>query len=349
MSINFYPPSTAAISQIFGLFHKADANSVLFTRTGNGTAEVKAGTYIDVNGTLVNNTTATTITMPSLTAGTDYFIYAATNGTFQAVAATGTWPTPVAAPPANSRLIGGFHYAPGSNATGTSGGDTTPQINAFSFWDLKWRPAAADPRGMTLVAGRFWSDIYLLNRDPQTNGTSRNNLAIADGETGGTTTPIIPTAFGGNGTNRYPIMSWWNTSECLGAFGKRLPTYGEFSQLAYGVTEDTSRGTDAVNTGLNTNNAGTDQRFTSRWGVIQASGVMWVWGHDFGGGAAAASWADTNGDRGQVFQQPNAALFGGSWAIGSLSGSRSSDWSLAPSLSSHAVGGRGVCDHLFLV
>lgn len=344
MSISFYPPATTGGSaQIFGLFHKADPNSVLFTRTGNGTAEVKAGTYIDVNGTLVNNTTATTITMPSLTAGTDYFIYAATNGTFQAVAATGTWPTPVGSPPANSRLIGGFHYAPGSNATAQSGGDTTPQINAFSFWDLKWRPAAPDPRGMTLVAGRFWSDIYLLNRDPQTQGTSKYNVNIADGATGGTTTPIIPTAFGGNGTNRYPTMSWWNTSECLGAFGKRLPTYGEFSQLAYGTTEDSSVGTDQVSTILNA-------AYTSKWGVIQATGVMNVWGHDFGGGAAAASWADTNGDRGKVYQQPNAAVFGGYWSDGSNSGSRSSGWYSAPSNSNADIGlgGRGVTDHVML-
>ena len=124
------------------------------------------------------------------------------------------------------------------------------------MWDLKWKPASDDPRGMTLVSNKFWSDIYMLNRDPQTNGTSRNNIAIADGETGGTTTCIIPTAFGGNGSSRYSIQDWWSTNEALSAFGKRLPTYGEFSTLAYGVTENVSRGNDPVTTGLGTTNTG---------------------------------------------------------------------------------------------
>lgn len=345
-------PNGGGGSAVYGLFHKADAASVAFTKTGAGTVSVKAGTYVDVSGTLITFSTATAVTMPSLTAGTDYFIYVSTAGAIQAVAATGTWPTPVASPPANSRLIGGFHYAPGGNAAAQAGGDTTPAINEYSLWDLKWKPASVDPRGMTLVANKFWSDIYLLNRDPQTQGTSKYNVEIADGWTGGTTTAIIPAAFGGNGSNRYALQDWWSTSECLGAFGKRLPTYGEFSQFAYGVTENVSRGNDPVTSGLGTTNAGTsnaDQKFTSKWGVIQAAGVMYVWGHDFGGPYAAASWANTNGGRGQVNNQPNAVLLGGYWGESAYSGSRASFWRVAPSYSSFDTGGRGVCDHLVLV
>jgi hypothetical protein len=334
----------------FGLFAKT-SRSCAFTVTGVGTISIAAGTYVDVSGTLITFAAQTAVTMPALTAGTDYFIYVSTAGVIQAVAASGTWPTPVASPPASSRLIGGFHYAPGSNATAQAGGNTTPQINAYSVWDLKWKPATDDPRGMALVADKFWADIYLLNRDPQTNGTSKNNIAIADGETGSTTTCIIPTMFGGNGTLRYALQDWWSTAEALTAFGKRLPTYGEMQALAYGVTENQARGTDPVTTGLGTTNAGTtaDQLFTSKWGIIQATGEMYIWAHDLGGPYAAATWANNNGGRGQTYALPNAAFLGGSWGDGVIAGSRSSIWNASPSSSSPILGGRGVCDHLSLV
>lgn len=335
-----------------GLFYKADAGSVVFTKTANGTAQVKAGTIIEIGGGFAEFATATSITMPTLTAGTDYFIYAVTDGTVQAVAATGIWPSAVASPPANSRLIGGFHYAAGGNAAAQAGGNTTAQINEYSFWDLKFKPSAVDPRGMTLVSGMFWSDIYMLNRDPQTYGTSRNAQPIADGEVGGTTTAIVPTAFGGNGSARYPIQDWWNTSECLMAFGKRLPKFREFSTLAYGASNNISRGNDPVTAGLGTTNAGSsnaDEKFTSKWGVIQAAGVEWVWGDEFGGGTAASAWANTNGGRGQVYQQENAVGLGGAWNGGVNSGSRAAYWYAAPSDSNTTIGGRGVCDHLILV
>lgn len=334
--------SDLAAKTAYGLFAKADPFSVAFTKTSPGTAHIKAGTVVVINDTVWTFTNDTSITMPSLTAGTDYFIYVSTTGTIQAVAATGTWPTPVASPPANSRLVGGFHYAPGENATGTSGGSTTPAINQFSFWDLKFRPAAADPRGMTLVANNFWVDIYLLNRDPHTNGTSKYNVTIADGETGGTTTATVPALFGGNGSTRYAAQTWWNTSECLMAYGKRLIGVDEAAVAFYGSTENSSAGTDPVSTILR-------QAYTSKWGVMLATGNLWVWGREHGGGNAAASWADTNGGRGQVYQQENAVILGGTWYSGSNSGSRSAVWDNAPSYSYDVIGGRGACDHLFLV
>jgi len=335
-----------------GLFYKTDSNSVAFTAPTGSTVDIKAGTKLEVEGELIEFASATSVTMPSLTAGTDYYIYVDNTGDAEAVEATGAWPTPVAAEPADSRLIGGFHYAPGGNATGQSGGDTTPAINEYSFWDLKWRPVAPDPRGMTLVSNMFWADIYLLNRDPDTYGTSRNDQPIADGETDNTTTAIIPAAFGGNGSTRYSEQTWWNTAEALSAYGKRLPRYREHAAFAYGTTEAASRGNDPVTTGFGTTNTGssnTDEKFTSKWGVIQASGVMRVWGDEFGGGNASSSWADITGGRGNVFQQENAVHLGGNWSLGANAGSRSALWLFAPSYSGSNFGGRGVCDHLTLV
>jgi len=288
--------------------------------------------------------------MPSLTAGTDYYIYVTTAGAISAVAATGTWPTPVASPPASSRNIGGFHYSPGGNAAARAGGNTTAQVNEFSLWDLKWRPSAADPRGMTLVSNHFWSDIYLLNREANTAGTSRNNQVIADGQVG-STSPLIPAAFGGDGSARYGNCNWWNSGEVLLAFGKRHPTYAQFAALAFGTTEAASRGNDPVKTGLGTYNAGSsnaDQLFTSRWGVIQATGTLYVWGADFGGGAAAASWTANTEGRGSTYRLENVVLLGGWWDEAANSGSRSSNWGTHPTSppSYSYFGARGVCDHV---
>ena len=311
-----------------GLFNKSDSGSVAFTKTGVGTVSVKAGTSVEVLGSLITFATATAVTMPSLTAGTDYYIYVTTAGAISAVAATGTWPTPVASPPASSRNIGGFHYAAGGNAAARAGGNTTAQVNEFSLWDLKWKPAALDPRGMTLVNNHFWSDIYLLNTAHATVGTSSNDQTI------------------------YDTNTWWDSVEVLGLYGKRPPRYREFADLAFGTTEAVSRGNDPVTTGIATTNSGSsqaDQVFTSKFGVIQSSGCMYVWGDEFGGGSAGASWTANTGGRGSTYQLENAALFGGLWYGSANSGSRSSLWNTSPTNSSNDVGARGVCDHLTLV
>lgn len=325
----------------YGLFVKADPAAVAFTKTAAGAASIKAGTKVDVAGTLVQFAADTAITMPTLTAGTDYAIWLKDDATIQASSSH------TSAPGAgNWRKIGGFHYAPGGEAAAQAGGDTTPAINAYSLWDLKFRPACSDPRGMTLVAGAFWSDIYLLGVDHLTNGTSKYNVTIADGSS----PPKIPTKFGGNGTNAYSTMNWWEANEVLQSYGKRAPTYDEFAALAYGTTEATSSGGTDVPTAGATGTGATSawNVFTSRWGCIQSSGCMWIWGGEFGGGAAAASWTANTGGRGSTYQMENAVLFGGSWGDTSYSGSRASNWNASPTLSYSVIGARGVCDHLIL-
>lgn len=325
----------------YGLFAKADPTTVAFTKTAAGAASIKAGTKVNVAETLVQFASATAITMPTLTAGTDYAIWVKDDGTIQASSSH------TSAPGAgNWRKIGGFHYAPGGTAAAQSGGDTTPAINAYSLWDLKFRPACTDPRGMTLVADSFWSDIYLLGVDHLTNGTSKYNVTIADGSS----PPKIPTKFGGNGTNAYSTMNWWEANEVLQSYGKRAPTYDEFAALAYGTTEATSSGGTDVPTSGATGTGATSvwNVFTSKWGCIQSSGCLWIWGGEFGGGAAAASWTANTGGRGSTYQMENAVLFGGHWDSASNSGSRASVWIHSPTASYSNFGARGVCDHLIL-
>lgn len=320
------PPPTPPV----GLFVKADRREVAWTKTAAGTAETQTSLTVEVNGAIVEVASGTSISMPTLTAGTDYAIWLSPAGALEADTSFS------AAPTANGRLVGGFHYAPGGNAPAfNSGGNTTPQINEHSFWDLKFRPACPDPRGMTLVAQKFWCDIYLLGVNHNINGTSKFNSRIADdGDP-----PKIPDMFGGNGSSTYSNANWWTLTEVLASHGKQPLSYQEFAAAAYGVVEATSGGTDPVDTILR-------QNWTSIWGLILAAGNMYIWGADFGGGAAGASWSANTGGRGSTYQMENVALFGGYWANAADAGSRSSSWDKSPSDSNSAVGARGRSDHL---
>lgn len=336
-----FPQTGALADMVRGLFTKADPSAVAFAKTGAGTVSVKAGTVVELAGLLHPFDAATAVAMPTLTAGTDYAIYICNDGVLRADA---DHSAPTGFNSATSRKIGGFHYAAGGNAAGTSGGDTTPAINEYSLWDLKWRPACPDPRGMTLVAGSFWCDIYLLGVNHHTDGTSRNNVAMASGAS----PAKIPAAFGGNGTAVYATFHWWAAAEVLRSHGKQLLSLPEFGEAAYGTTENQARGNSAVTTGLGTTNTGsgnTDDKFTSKWGVIQASGVLWVWGRELGGPYAGASWTAAPDNRGFTWNQPNAVVLGGFFAGATNCGSRAANWERQPSYSSGAFGARGRADH----
>lgn len=314
-----------------GVFTKATPSAVAFIKTGATTATTSSTIYVEVNGTVKTIASGTSVTMPALSAGTDYAIWAKPDGSLEA---TSNHTSP---PVANSRKIGGFHYAPGGNASGQSGGNTTAQINEYSFWDLKFKPSCPDPRGMTLVAGGFWMDIYLTGVDAITNGSSRYNVTMADGSS----PPKVPAMFGGNGSTTYGSYTWFEAMELAAAFGKRAPTQREFMAATYGTTEASSVGTDQGSTVLNA-------AYTSRWGVVQSSGVLWIWGDDRGGAYNTGGWNANTEGRGSEYNAPNAVLLGGDWGDGASAGSRCSHWNIAASDSNTSVGSRFCCDHLQL-
>ena len=323
-----------------GIFYKSDSTIVAFSKTGNFTMQTAQAIKVEVNGSIKEIAASTSITMPTATAGTDYAIWAKTDGTLEATSNHTSPPT------ANARKVGGFHYAAGGNATGTSGGNTTAQINEYSIWDLKFRPVATDPRGMALVAGGFWMDIYLTGVDAITNGSSKYNVTIGDGSS----PPKVPTMFGGNGSTTYGSYTWFEACELASAFNKRLPTQREFMAAGYGTTEATaSGGSDVPTTGVTGTGATSAWNvFTSKWGIIQSTGCMWIWADDRAGPYAAASWNANTEGRGSEYNAPNAGVLGGSWLVGALCGSRCSDWSAAASISSPSFGSRFACDHLQL-
>ena len=316
------PIATLAAVLSRGLFYKTDPATVALTKTTAGTLSLKAGTVVEVAGSILTFAADTAVTMPALTAGTDYAVYLCADGSVRADAG---FTAPAGYTAATSRRIGGGHY------------DLTGSFNAYSLWDLKWRPACADPRGMVLVAGAFWADIYLLGVNHPTAGTSAAGQTIADGAS----PPKIPSAFGGTGSNSYGDLTWWTAAEVMAAYGKRLPTYQEFAALAYGVTENQSVGSDPVTT---QHQAG----YTSKWGIEQATGVMTIWGREFAGPYGLASYQNNNGGRGATSDLPNAAAWGGNWGDAANSGSRLCRWDMAPTNSGNFLTARGVCNHLAL-
>lgn len=259
-------------------FYKADANTPVFTKIGPGSLTLKAGTSVMVAGAMQNYAAQTAITMPTLVSGTDYAVYVCADGS---LCADSNWSAPTGYTSANSRKIGGFHYglvAPGTTVSGgsfaTTGNgmiwtqadvDNIAGINAWSLWDLKFRPVAADPRGMALVGGKTWVDIYLCSTDTSANGTSKAGTNIASS----TVLPKVPTAFGGNGTLTYSSLNWWVSNELARANQKRLMLASEFYEAAFGVTENQSVDTTAATYPTTLRNPG----YTSKYGIEQAAGV----------------------------------------------------------------------------
>jgi hypothetical protein len=212
-------------------------------------------------------------------------------------------------------VLGGFHFAPGGNASARSGGDAVAAINPCSLWDRSFRPAAPDPRGMALVDmfdRRFWCDIYLLGVDHLTQGTSACGVTIADGRD--------PPGSPGGGS--YGKLDYATAVAVMTHHGKGLLGVGEFFAAAYGVTERSASDRDPVRTGL-------DATRTSRFGIMQAAGNLWTWGHD------------------EDPDLPRASLFGGSWWYGDVAGSRHAVVAYVwPEDSRVSIGARGRCDHL---
>jgi hypothetical protein len=327
-------------------FTKADPDSVAFTKTGSGTAEIKAGTTVGFeDNTSVTFAAATAITMPTLAVGTDYAIWAKNDGTIQATTnftaapSAGVW-----------RKIGGFHYAPGGNAvisatgdwTAHTGGNTTPQINEYSFYDLKFKPSAPDPRGLTLVNNSFWVGMYLMSNGDGAGPLHRYNVdPCRDGNAPFKQYATTPTRY----SNAIPL----NISEALMYNGFRMPNIDEFQLLALGTTEQTSLGGSGPGTtGVFSSGAGTKERFTSAWGVFDATGVLNVWGRDGTGFITSGTVTGVSqGRTNDIFRIARFARFGGSWINVSTSGSRLVDADPA-STSGTGFGSRGVCDHLII-
>jgi len=300
-------------------FWKSDGSQPAWTAPTATTVETAGAITAVVDGLFVQVAAGSVVALPTLSPGTDYFIYLASDGSRHAVDAD-------TAPPAGERLVGGFHCRAGDG-----------EINPYSFWDLNWRPKSY-PRAMAIDPGKnVWADIYLTDVEYTLYGYSRPGQTIADDGN----RPILPATVGGDGTTLCPSASWWQFLDIFYAAGKRFGIYEELVSLAYGVVERQAVGTDPVTT---QHQAG----HRSACGCEQITGVMWQW---FSGASATAGsgWSNIAEGRGDVYASNlKAPLFGAAWSSGSSAGSRSSDWNNVPSNSYSYIGARGVSDHVNL-
>ncbi|HEV8077856.1 MAG TPA: hypothetical protein VGP45_05675, partial [Marinobacter sp.] len=296
----------------------------LFYKTAAATISIVAGSVL--NGHLYS--VATAVTMPSHSNNTDYAIWQ--NPTTGALVGDASFTTAPAGATGGS-VVGGYHYIPSGRPTAVNNGSPTAaaEILEFSLWDLTWRPACPDPRGMACIEGGFWMDLYLCGATSYAGSTfsavpsSRIGLTIADGSS----PPLVPAQYGGDGSTAYANGKWFTFAEVAASFGKRLPRWQEFSAAAFGAPEASSRGSDP----------GTVQwERVSKFGLAQATGVLWQWGQETctaGSPSAYTSGTETDG-RGQVYgSQTRAVILGGAWDATSNSGSRCAGWSYSPWLS----------------
>ncbi len=304
--------NTAAICKpdVSSAIKRPLAGIPVFATTGPRALSIRAGAEFTFADGFDGFEKPFPVALPELAAGCDYYvtISAADDRVAVATLATGL---------PGADVIGGFHFAPGGNAEARAGGDGEPAINPFSIWDAGFRPACPDPRGMALIEQdgmRFWCDIYLLGADHLAKGTSRHGATIADGRS-------LPVALDGKGKTKK--LDYTTAAAIYVHHGKQLLTYDEFRIAAYGVTEKSSADDDPEKTGL-------DAPRTSRFGIMQATGNLWVWG--------------TDGD--PDYSRPS--IFGGSWIHGDDSGSRYADLGSWPGYSNGHISARGRSDHLTL-
>ena len=320
------------LTAVKGYFAKSNRDSVAWVKKGNDTAETGQAIFVEVGGSVLEIASGTPISMPTLTVGTDYAIWVEPDGS---LTADDSFSVP---PVAGARRVGGFHYAPGGNASfslDAGDGGTTPQINEYSFHDLNWKPSAHDPRGLTLVGdGAFWVGIYHLAQNHLSGPPHRHGVSPArDGNP-----PQLV-----NGVGNYPDAQPMNLFECLAYHGFTTLKVEDFQLAAFGTNEAASRGSEPVTTGLP--GGSTDAQFTSHWGVIQSTGVIALWSND-----SILSTSDQtlpNPSRGGRFRVSRFAVLGGNWSGGADSGSRFVT-SVTATISDAFNGVRGRCDHLIL-
>ena len=317
-----------------GGFAKLDYTTHCWRKTGPHGISLLAGTAVMVGSRLVEFKQDTPVQMPAeLKTGSDLAFYACADGSVRASTRFDGLPE---LPAGQWRLIGGAHIGltlPGTTAR--AGGfngiywmqadvDAIAGFNQWSLWDLFYRPVS-DPRGMVCVGGAFWADIYLCAQD-YAQGSSRARVIVASGQ---------------NKPPRPAMQSWvieddrvystgWYEAQAIAlSLRKRLPTMHEFAAAAFGVTERQSSG---VFYALISNRV---TGYTSRWGLEQTTGHLWVWGQELLTDPRAGQWDwrwslynnPQNGGRGGIYAQfgfeasLRAVVLGGSWNTGEYSGS----------------------------
>jgi len=339
------------------LLIKADYTQPCLEKTSASTLRVRAGTALMVNGGLVSFNANKAVVMPALSGGKDYSVWVTPDGTAQAV--LDPFDNPASAPVAGARKIGGFHVGlVATNATHANGGFATTTgtgaaaggmiwtqahvnaiagINQYSLWDLTFRSAGEQHGFVFDPQTRVWVAIYLCGKFHDADGISAYSKTVASG----TVLPRIPAAYrNGTSAQTYDRLDGVVATEIAASHGARLPRAAEFFSAAWGVTEGQSLGGAEATIALTKREPG----YTSRIGLEQATGHLWVWGDtpaNFGDG----SWYVVPGGRGCAVGALAMSRFGGVRTAGGYSGSRSNYGRNGYGHSDWTTGLRAVCDH----
>jgi hypothetical protein len=186
-------------------------------------------------------------------AGTDYFVYACTDGTTLSFKISANSTTPTGFDADHSRKIGGFHTL--CTAVGTIAGHTLSDyaqtdILPASIWDLKHRARCGNNAGMVYdTKCGLWIDIYL------TSGTGATTASV-------------------NGGTISDTRDWNRFVDDGGAIGKQLLDDGEFQLAAEGSNMQTNiaGSADPVTTGGHSDTAG--RRMISNIGCEDMAGAL---------------------------------------------------------------------------
>lgn len=173
-------------------------------------------------------------------------------------------------------LVGGLHIY------------TNGDLAVNSIWDQGFRPIAPDPRGMVFdQLKRKWADIYMLGQNHIVDGTSRANVNIASGAR----LPKKPLAYGGNGSESYTRLSYFEARNIMASHGKFLPDLQLVSSALNGSTPLIAIGSDPVTTKH-------APGYRSNIGVEQSTGHLWIWTDEHSAWSGSNAWIDMGTDQG---------------------------------------------------
>lgn len=334
------------------------------TATGSAAPDevtVEAGVIISV-GPSIFETALTKLTAANLDTGTgfeagsDYYIYCCdpSNGSdtldqdeIFVISKNTTYPSGYTAE--NSRKVGGFHYGivrnvnskgnPISSAGTENGsgweGNVYTGIVPNSVWTTKHRPKCDDPSGMVYLGNGLWGDIYLSSDNGNDGLQSKYNANPITGTEG---------------------LNWYIANEKARRVGKRLPTYAEFCQAAFGSPE----GKDDNNTYAWSATGNTGRQKTgyvknaiSALNIRDLVGNVRKWLDEFclDPTATTCTWHDVLGaGHGDAYMPSSTALHalvaGGGWSGGVNDGDRAVSCNNFPWNVSAFAGVWCVCDAL---
>ncbi|OPY87921.1 MAG: hypothetical protein A4E72_01403 [Syntrophus sp. PtaU1.Bin208] len=301
---NFYLDKQARIIEA----HDSDHTRVVVNK-GGYLIPLNIGDYWFLIDTATDVDLDTDLDTGSKAAGTDYYVYACTDGTTLSFKVSANSTNPSGFDASHSRKIGGFHTLcadVGTISGHTLSGYLQKDILPASIWDLKHRARCGNNAGMVYDSKTgIWVDIYLAS------GTGASTASVYGGTISDT-------------------RNWMDFVDDGASVGKRLLTDAEFQAIAARSNEETniSGSADPVTTGGHSDTAG--RRMVSNIGCEDCCGVVYQWLQDQSwqpdGTASQFGWYDDAGNKGSLYITNNIGdvklRAGGPWDAGSSCGSR---------------------------